>query len=173
MFVGWAILSPLAKHKGWAPGPTGDMETGPRGWILWVALAIMTIDSTVSILPVAGEFLSIIRRKIQHRTDPNTARSRLLSSQDGRRQEGGSYDEVEPASRLVPTSWVVTGLIVSVVGGTIIVWVVFGYEGIKPWATLLGFVLGGAMSLLGYVILTILSLLPPGLFRPFLPFSSL
>jgi hypothetical protein len=41
MFVGWGVLSPLAKHSGWAPGPVGDSTHGSRGWILWVALAIM------------------------------------------------------------------------------------------------------------------------------------
>ena len=34
MFVAWAILSPISKHNGWAPGPVGDMTTGARGW--WV-----------------------------------------------------------------------------------------------------------------------------------------
>ncbi|KAG8686200.1 hypothetical protein FRC11_009356, partial [Ceratobasidium sp. 423] len=38
MIFGWGILSPLSKLNGWAPGPTGDMITGARGWILWVAL---------------------------------------------------------------------------------------------------------------------------------------
>jgi hypothetical protein len=29
------------------------------------------------------------------------------------------------------------------------VWAVFGAEGIKPWATLIGFVMGGLLSILG------------------------
>ena len=47
MFVGWGVLSPLAKHSGWAPGPVGDSTDGSRGWILWVALAIMVSASVV------------------------------------------------------------------------------------------------------------------------------
>jgi uncharacterized oligopeptide transporter (OPT) family protein len=34
MITGWAILSPLAKHKGWAPGPVQSSTDGSRGWIV-------------------------------------------------------------------------------------------------------------------------------------------
>lgn len=47
--VGWGILSPLAKSKGWAPGDVEDWNTGSRGWIVWVSLAIMLADSLVSL----------------------------------------------------------------------------------------------------------------------------
>lgn len=47
--VGWGILSPLAKHKGWAPGPVSDWIHGSKGWIVWVSLAIMLADSLVSL----------------------------------------------------------------------------------------------------------------------------
>ncbi len=47
--LGWAILSPLAKHKGWAPGPVENFEDGSRGWIVWISLAIMLADSLVSL----------------------------------------------------------------------------------------------------------------------------
>lgn len=47
--IGWGILSPLAKSKGWAPGPVDDWTTGSRGWIMWVSLAIMLADSVVSL----------------------------------------------------------------------------------------------------------------------------
>ncbi|KAG8812420.1 hypothetical protein FRC17_002036 [Serendipita sp. 399] len=136
MFVGWAILSPLSKHYGWAPGPVGDMAIGARGWILWVALAVMTADSLVSIIPIVLEFLSFITSLLRSSENP-----------DGRKS---FYDgEVEPMSRLIPRRWVITGLGGSVIAGTIIVYLLFGYEGIKPWATLIGFALGGLLSLLG------------------------
>ncbi|KAH7019549.1 hypothetical protein EDB80DRAFT_676531 [Ilyonectria destructans] len=32
--LGWGILSPIARHNGWASGPVGDWENGSRGWIL-------------------------------------------------------------------------------------------------------------------------------------------
>jgi hypothetical protein len=52
--VGWAILSPLAKLKGWAPGPVGDWGNGSRGWIVWTSLAIMLVDALVSLGWLAG-----------------------------------------------------------------------------------------------------------------------
>lgn len=47
--IGWGILSPLAKSMGWAPGPVGDWNTGSKGWIVWVSLAVMLADSVVSL----------------------------------------------------------------------------------------------------------------------------
>jgi OPT family oligopeptide transporter len=47
--IGWGILSPLAKRRGWAPGPVSDWETGSKGWIVWISLAIMLADSLVSL----------------------------------------------------------------------------------------------------------------------------
>ncbi|XXG97745.1 Hsp70 chaperone [Hypoxylon texense] len=47
--VGWAVLSPLAKYRGWAPGLIDDWETGSKGWIVWTSLAIMLADAVVSL----------------------------------------------------------------------------------------------------------------------------
>jgi OPT family oligopeptide transporter len=47
--VGWGILSPLAKNKGWAPGPVSDWTSGSKGWIVWVSLAVMLADSLISL----------------------------------------------------------------------------------------------------------------------------
>tara|TARA_R110002003_G_scaffold70_12_gene6423 strand:- start:39734 stop:41734 length:2001 start_codon:yes stop_codon:yes gene_type:complete len=47
--IGWGVLSPLAKHKGWAPGPVSDWTNGSKGWIVWISLAIMLADSLVSL----------------------------------------------------------------------------------------------------------------------------
>jgi len=130
MITGWAILSPLAKHSGWAPGPVGDMTTGSRGWILWVSLAIMCSDSLVALIPVAyGAIVDLMR---------------------GHKSEDNERDTKDPETedRLVPFKWVVIGWTVSVVIGTALVWVVFGHEGIKPWATFIGFLLGGLLSIL-------------------------
>lgn len=141
MFVGWGILSPLSKWYGWAPGPVGDMSDGARGWILWVALGIMCADSVVSLLPVALEYLQEALRPLH---------GGLSSSRDTSIQN--KKQEVETEDRLVPLNWVITGLVLSITIGTVLVWFVFGNEGIKPWATLLGFILGGMLSIIGYVI---------------------
>ncbi|ELU41033.1 oligopeptide transporter [Rhizoctonia solani AG-1 IA] len=136
MVFGWGILSPLSKFKGWAPGPTGDMIVGARGWILWVALvrAIICADSFVSITPTIYRLL-------------RSAYLTLLSK--GAVVVSEEIPEDEPASRLVPNKWVWSGLLASVVVGTVLVWFVFGYEGIKPWATVLGFIMGAVLSHLG------------------------
>jgi OPT family oligopeptide transporter len=47
--IGWGILSPLAQHEGWAPGPVSDWTNGSKGWIVWISLAIMLADSLVSL----------------------------------------------------------------------------------------------------------------------------
>lgn len=129
MLVGWGVLSPLAKLSGWSPGPVGDMATGARGWILWVALAVMVSDSLVSLIPVAWELVNDIA---------------------GRKRSGERADEEdEPPERLVPVKWVLWGVGASILLGTVLVWVVFGSDGIKAWATIIGFVLGSMLSVLG------------------------
>ena len=47
--IGWGVLSPIAKQKGWAPGHVDDWDKGSKGWIVWVSLAIMLADSVVSL----------------------------------------------------------------------------------------------------------------------------
>ncbi|KAF2726024.1 OPT superfamily oligopeptide transporter [Polychaeton citri CBS 116435] len=47
--LGWAVLSPIAKAQGWAPGEVDDWEKGSKGWIVWVSLAIMLADAIVSL----------------------------------------------------------------------------------------------------------------------------
>jgi len=133
MFVGWAILSPLATRSGWAAGPVRDTAAGARGWILWVALAIMCTDALISLLPVAFEsFKRLLRRR-------------------GATSETEEYGrgEIETDDRLVPNSWVLIGLTLSVCVGTLLVSLVFGVENIKPWASFLGFILGGLLSIIG------------------------
>lgn len=47
--VGWGILSPYAKHRGWAPGEVDDWSTGSRGWIIWVSLASLFADASIKL----------------------------------------------------------------------------------------------------------------------------
>lgn len=58
-------------------------------------------------------------------------------------------EDFEPPHRLVPDSWVVIGLGLSACLGILLVWWIFGAEGIKPWATAIGLVLASILSLLG------------------------
>ncbi|KAG5953466.1 hypothetical protein E4U53_005458 [Claviceps sorghi] len=70
--IGWAVLSPLAKQKGWAPGPVDDWEQGSKGWIIWVSLAIMLVDAVISlgyvgIRSILGPDLLHIKAWLKHK----------------------------------------------------------------------------------------------------------
>lgn len=101
----------------------------------------MCADSVVSLLPVIAEFCQKLLPK------------RISLALDMPRDNKEEDYESETEDRLVPMSWVLGGLGASVVIGTFLVWLVFGNEGIKPWATLIGFVMGGLLSVLGCVVL--------------------
>lgn len=55
--LGWAVLGPMSKRLGWAPGPVDDWKTGAQGWILWISLAIMVADTVISFLTISGASL--------------------------------------------------------------------------------------------------------------------
>jgi len=140
MIVGWGFLSPLSKYQGWAPGPVGDMTSGARGWILWISLAIIFTDCLVSLVPVAFE---VVSSKVSKPHPMLVDESRLSA------EEEDDGDNTETEATLVPFRWILWGSGVSIVLGTILVWLVFGHDGIKPWATVLGYLLGGLLSILG------------------------
>lgn len=48
--IGWAILSPIAHAKGWAPGPVDDWQNGSRAWITWISIAALMADAAVDML---------------------------------------------------------------------------------------------------------------------------
>lgn len=74
--IGWGILSPLAKSKGWAPGPVEDWENGSQGWTVWVALGVIFGDSVVGIC-------SIVIGSLRPKGRPSTGNaSDLLRIQD-------------------------------------------------------------------------------------------
>lgn len=86
--VGWGVLSPLAKNKGWAPGPVSDWETGSKGWIVWVSLAIMLIDAVVSLTyvalqPLVGAHVSKGLSNIRAVVLRSKLGRRVLGSSDG------------------------------------------------------------------------------------------
>jgi OPT family oligopeptide transporter len=74
--VGWGILSPLAKSKGWAPGDVDDWETGSKGWIVWISLAIMLADSIINLGYIA------LRPLIMHGPAYISEAQRLINKRD-------------------------------------------------------------------------------------------
>ena len=159
MVVGWAVLSPLSKHSGWAPGPVSSTTDGARGWILWVALAIMIAESVVSLMPITVSYIKNLKQRIQARQQREEATEFTHESPYDAAERDAYYDvppediddepEHEPPERLVPDSWVGSGLAISGVLGVFLVWIVFGSDGIHPWATAIGLVLASVLSLIG------------------------
>ena len=124
---------------------------------LWVALAIMIAESIISLVPITMSYTSrVISHYRQRSKGPQVFRSTLSPEEHtfGGEEyfEPGEEDEDpehEPPERLVPDSWVKWGLLGSGVLGVVLVWLVFGADGIHPWATAVGLVLASLLSLIG------------------------
>jgi hypothetical protein len=158
--VGWAILSPLVKIRGWAPGPVNDWITGSRGWIVWVSLAIMLADSIISLVGIVVEPLvqHFSRKKVQRRgsyqplpSEEENDPGRLAGLR--RRRLSGAVEEDEipekdaPPEDLVPTTVVVGGLILSGILCIVATKVVFGQ--VPLYATVVAFLLALVLSVMG------------------------
>lgn len=48
--VGWGVLGPYVKSVGWVTGGVSDFNNGVAGWILWPGVALMVMDSLVSLV---------------------------------------------------------------------------------------------------------------------------
>ncbi|TLS20254.1 uncharacterized protein PpBr36_11454 [Pyricularia pennisetigena] len=92
--VGWGVLSPLAKAKGWAPGRVDDWETGSKGWIVWTSLTIMLADAVVSLGFVVATAVWPYLGALSWR-DPVGSGLALLRGQDRR----GGYMTVDSSER--------------------------------------------------------------------------
>ncbi|CBF88960.1 hypothetical protein AN0700.2 [Aspergillus nidulans FGSC A4] len=77
--LGWGVLSPLAKSRGWAPGPVDSWENGSKAWIVWVSLAIMLADSIVSLGWLVLKPALVIAPKVLKRISNTRAGSWIAS----------------------------------------------------------------------------------------------
>lgn len=169
---GWGILSPLAKSRGWATGPVGDWQTGSKGWIVWVSLAIMLADSIVSLgwlvlkplmahaprlktAIVTSRFrhLFVKRTKPQHHShinysalSPITEVSTPVSHQSPPIDHHA--DEDAPPSQLISTRTVIILLPLTLILNVICMHIVFG-DVMSPLLSSLATLLAVLLSIMG------------------------
>lgn len=93
--VGWGFLSPLAKNSGWAPGPVNDWREGVRGWIVWISLAVMLVDSIISLgvlvyNPIQNAAMHLMGNETGRRTVSSIADTNTLASGSRHGHEPGT-----------------------------------------------------------------------------------
>lgn len=118
----------------------------------------MIAESIISLLPITISYTSRLLSHHRQRSRPkvfqptDSPRNSNITEDDyfdPNTEEDDADPEHEPPHRLVPSSWVKWGLGISAVLGVVLVWVVFGVDGIHPWATAVGLVLASVLSLIG------------------------
>lgn len=173
--VGWGILSPLAKSKGWAPGEVDDWEHGSKGWIVWISLAIMLVDAVVSLAYIAlrplyskylAEAVASLRQRIEHHgvagfwkqtphnysllpTDEEEPNSPQDGPIDGETQP--AYDEEQddaPMEQRISNGLVSVGLLASVFLCVLTVHLVFG-DLVPLYATIIAVLMALVLSIMG------------------------
>lgn len=156
--VGWAMLSPLSKSYGWAPGPVDDWQKGSRGWIVWVSLSIMLADSILSLVAIIFEYCTrqiISRHKLRRGSyqplmeqdtefRSGTQRGRQLSRL---KPDDQVLEDDAPAEHLVPDTMVFSGLFVSCLLCIGAIRIVFGQ--VPLYATVVAFFLALLLSVMG------------------------
>lgn len=165
--LGWAVLSPLAKSKGWAPGPVDDWEEGSKGWIIWISLSIMLVDAVVSLAYIAfGELarnskvihllpkiglgvLSKWASKPRHSYEPiQTHDDDETRSTDIMVESLDQEEQDAPPEQRIAPNIVVVGLILSVLLCIATVHLVFGTL-IPVYATVIAVLMALVLSIMG------------------------
>ena len=170
--LGWGILGPIAQSQGWAPGAVGDQKHGPKGWILWVALAVMIAESMIGLAVVAVKEVvrrwgfyrkrkewerrrrdSLLRKKEKHvrgyYTDEEQG-SHYSDTHASRRPSFAPDEQVDedallPESWLVPAWWTYTGLAITSVVCAVICSLLFN---VAWYASILSVLLACLLSVL-------------------------
>ena len=173
--LGWGVLSPLAKSRGWAPGPVDSWEDGSKAWIVWISLAIMLADSLVSLgwlilKPIvnrspqwiawlkstrAGQWIALRLNSSQHSYINYSAlesESHVLAEEnDNSPQVETSTSDEEydaPPSQLISTRTVVILLPLTLLLNVVCMHIVFG-DIISPFLSTLATLLAVVLSIMG------------------------
>ncbi|CAG7994192.1 unnamed protein product [Penicillium olsonii] len=173
--LGWGVLSPLAKSRGWAPGPVDSWEDGSKAWIVWISLAIMLADSLVSLgwlilkpivnrLPKwiawfkstrTGQWIALRLNSSQHAYINYSAldsESHALTQENDHLAQGQkppSEEEYDaPPSQLISTRTVVILLPLTLLLNVVCMHIVFG-DIISPFLSSLATLLAVVLSIMG------------------------
>lgn len=158
--IGWGILSPLAHHAGWAPGPVDDWKDGSKGWILWISLGVMISESFVSLSIVS--IRSIVKAVRPNRsfngmpaaqeTSARAAEEEIVAELDESAGLQSSEEEEEddaPPDQLVSPIVTVMGLLISTALCLVSVAYVFGTDLLPLHITFIAVLLAMILSVLG------------------------
>lgn len=162
--LGWGVLSPLAKNRGWAPGPVGDWEHGSKGWIVWISLAIMLADSITNLgwlvvklsVPYAKALKSRLRfmkMDWRSRNRPSTDADYSFlgdvpGSVDNESVNRSSEKDDAPPSQLVSTRTVAVLLPLTLILNVICMRIAFGNI-ISPLLSTIATILALLLSIMG------------------------
>ncbi len=119
----WAILGPIAKEAGWAPGTVMSYKDGVRGWLLWPGVALMVSEAMVSLALSWRTFVNAL----------------TMTKSAG----GGGESEVGYKER-IPNAWWIGGLAAGTVLATVIGNLVFGIEW---WMTVVAVALSSILAI--------------------------
>ncbi|AJS04120.1 hypothetical protein H826_YJM1463G00146 [Saccharomyces cerevisiae YJM1463] len=171
-FLGWGVLAPLARYKGWVPpdADVHDWEEGVQGWILWSSLSIMVADSVVAFIVVTVKSIvkfMLINDKaaLLNNIIDDTFQSMLLEEErainSSRRNTyvDGRQDTVRLVSRdneievdskhLVRYTTVISGCLVSSIICIVSIIYLFGIQVIPLYAIITALILALFLSILG------------------------
>ncbi|OGM48536.1 oligopeptide transporter [Aspergillus bombycis] len=152
--LGWGILSPFAKARGWAPGPVDSWEDGSKAWIVWVSLAIMLADSIsswASGFPAGSaeahrhDYISY--SALSPISEESSIPSHLPALLAGRRAEA-TDEEDAPPSQLISTRTVIILLPLTLILNVICMHFVFG-DVMSPLLSSLATLLAVLLSVMG------------------------
>ncbi|KAI8718580.1 hypothetical protein NCS52_00637300 [Fusarium sp. LHS14.1] len=172
--VGWGILSPIAKSRGWAPGDVDDWEHGSKGWIIWISLAIMLVDAIVSLAYVSlravwtndqtASFITSLRHRVQEHGvsglwKPQSHDYSLLNNEDNdthSHHDEDAADEAEvdkeeedaPPHQRIGGRLVSVGLLASIALCVLTIHLVFG-DLVPLYATIIAVLMALVLSIMG------------------------
>lgn len=150
--VGWGILSPIATLNKWVEGPVSSQTDGARGWILWISLGVMIVESIVSLIGVV--VLSLLTHRRHSARVKRFEERRRLSGRTAIQGDSTDDDEEEdndeaPSDQLVPLKLWVCGLILSSFLCLFLIWFLFRDHHMPLYATATALLLGSLLSVLG------------------------